>query len=94
MNKPAVYITDHALQRYRERFGGNGSPKSVEKRANAMRRAAAFGMKIKPKDALKTYLFNKCTDVDYILYRNVVVVVESHRVVTAYGYVASEWEPI
>lgn len=89
-----IHVTQHALNRFSERFGGVDSTKSIQRRTNTMRRVVAFGARIKPKDSMSVYLLNGCKDVEYYLYRNIVVVIEDMRVVTAYRYDWNKWEAL
>ena len=90
----SLYVSQHAVDRHAERFGGANSAKSIEKRTNSIRRVVAFGVEVEPKERLKMLLRNNCTKASYHLYRNIVAVVENNRVVTVYRYNRDEFKDL
>ncbi len=83
-----TYVTQHALERFAQRFGGSDTTKSIRKRTNRMLKVMSFGIELKPRDNTMTLLKNRFKPVKYILYRNIVVVhdAEEDRILTVYGY--------
>lgn len=84
MGKHEIFVTDHAIQRFKERTGAKYSDGKVAKRISGI---VGKGKEIAPKKQYKTLLFmrHNCRDVKYFQDDNgMVVVVDWKRVATVF----------
>lgn len=80
------HVTEHAIDRHIERFGGIKSRRTRENKKESLQIAAINGVPVLPKGDLKIrfLLNNKNKNIEYKLYEKMIVVIDGKRIVTVY----------
>ncbi len=86
-----IKVSEHAIEKHFERFGGNRTADKRQVKINSMRKVVAFGRRLEPKSKMMKLLNNSCVKAQYYNLGGVVVVLANDTIVTAYKYVADKW---